>query len=88
MSNQSMQTEFLAGDFISEDAVRGAFSRRPRRPWRTTALQPQATAADPVSPTTPPVPPRVGSRPLRRWSVAELIARAVPAPSVDRVRHC
>lgn len=27
-------------------------------------------------------------RPLRRWSVAELIARAVAAPRADRMSHC
>lgn len=29
-------------------------------------------------------PPAVAARTLRRWSVAELIARAVPAPPADK----
>jgi hypothetical protein len=33
--------------------------------------------------------PRAGEgRPLRRWSVAELIARALTAPPAESVGHC
>ena len=32
-------------------------------------------------------PPTAGPPPLRRWSVAELIARAVAAPPTDRLSH-
>jgi hypothetical protein len=54
------------GDFISEDAVRGALTRR--------------QAADGQSPSAR------RTVPLRRWSVAELIARAMarPADSMSR----
>jgi len=55
MNPQSTRAGFHAGDFVSEDAVRGALANRRRAP-------------------------------LRRWSVAELIARAVarPADGVSR----
>jgi hypothetical protein len=65
MSQESNKTTFPAGDFISEDAVRGGLGRRRR------------TAAGAASPS-----PR-GSTPLRRWSVAELVARAVAHRPVD-----
>jgi len=47
MSREPTNTDFHAGDFISEKAVRTVAS---------------------------------GVRPLRRWSVAELLARAVALP--------
>jgi hypothetical protein len=34
------------------------------------------------------VSPASGRPPLRRWSVAELIARAVAAPTAERMSHC
>ena len=68
MSNHLSQTTFRAGAFISEDAVRGALERRPRR--RSTNDGPAA-----------------GPTQLRRWSVAELIARAIPRPPTGGVAH-
>jgi hypothetical protein len=60
MNTQSKRAASHRGDFISEDAVRGAFGRR--------------QAADGHS------PPARRTVPLRRWSVAELIARAGARP--------
>jgi len=87
MNNEATQTQFPAGDFISENAVRGLFGR-----WRhtppTTPTEP-ATAGPANSPTAAQnaSPPAGGPRPLRRWSVAELIARAVTAHSPDGMSH-
>jgi hypothetical protein len=68
MSNDRKRTNFTAGAFVSEDAVRAALERRRRsRPTNNTAV--------------------VAQRPLRRWSVAELLARAVPRPPADGVAH-
>jgi hypothetical protein len=89
MSKESIPTAFPAGDFISENAVRGVFGRRRRRTPPTSATEPVH-----VVPANPPttgenLPPAVGGRPpLRRWSVAELIARAVPAPPADGISRC
>jgi hypothetical protein len=69
-------------DLINERASRGCLGRRRRNPARIATeevkLLPAASAqaAERVS-----SPPRVPG-PLRRWSVAELIARATfPAPA-------
>jgi hypothetical protein len=69
---------FLTGDFISEDAVRGALGRR-----RDATQEPGADGArDASDPTAVQSPSRRASRaaPLRRWSVAQLIARAFASP--------
>ena len=81
MNPQSTRAGFHAGDFVSEDAVRGALGAR-RRALQATPVDADAgvtavggTAADGAS---------SGARrtaPLRRWSVAELIARAVARPA-------
>jgi hypothetical protein len=84
------RTHFLAGDFSSENAVRGVGGRRRRQ--RT----PSTTPTERVNglPANPPVadedtsPPAAAPRPLRRWSVAELIARAAAAPRADGIGHC
>ncbi len=65
MSQESNRTTFPAGDFISEDAVRGALGRRRR------------AAAGAASPSSRRIAP------LRRWSVAELVARAFAQRPVD-----
>jgi hypothetical protein len=81
-STQSKRAASRRGDFISEDAVRGALSRRRRirqagpadavdSAGRTVTV---ATAAAAQSPSAR----RAG--PLRRWSVAELMARAAARP--------
>lgn len=67
MSKDPTRTEFPAGDFISENAVRAMFERRRSGSSSTPAnAGGQARAA--------------GPRPLRRWSVAELIARSMAPP--------
>ena len=77
MSNEPTSTEFPAGDFISENAVRAAFGRRrstsPTSPAHAVNGVPAHSSAD--GEDTPG--PTGGARRLRRWSVAELIARAV-----------
>ena len=77
MSNEPTSTEFPAGDFISENAVRAAFGRRrstsPASPAHAVNGVPGHSSAD--GEDTPG--PTGGARRLRRWSVAELIARAV-----------
>ena len=65
--SKTSKTTALTGEFISEDAVRGALARR--------------TNEKPKSPGR-------SARPLRRWSVAELLARALVAPPrVDGMSH-
>ncbi len=80
MNNEPNQANYLAGDFISETAVRGVFA------WRRRPTQPTASA-EPVHGLTADTPTAVqdssspsAGRPLRRWSVADLIARAGVAP--------
>jgi hypothetical protein len=84
MNNEPTRTtQFLAGDSISENAVRGVFGGRRRTP-PTTPTEPVPTgAANPPNAGENKSPAARGLRPLRRWSVAELIARAVAAPSPD-----
>jgi hypothetical protein len=87
MNKELDNAAVLAGDFISENAVRGELDRRSRTlptdaadatDGRPTKLP---TAADEASPRAS------RSRPLRRWSVAELIARAVVRPPTGGVAH-
>lgn len=79
MSNDSKQAAFVAGEFSSEDAVRGALGRR-RTPARTNNRGARA-AKDRASSSVR----RTAS--LRRWSVADLIARAIAPPAGSAVRH-
>ena len=77
MSKEPTKTAFPAGDFISENAVRAVFGGR-----RSPSPSPTAYTGDAV-PTHSPEDssgPASGARRLRRWSVAELIARAVAPP--------
>lgn len=79
MTNESNRTHVPSEDFISETALRGVFGRRRRR--RVTASEAHDTL-----PTAPPEldegtsPPAPRARTLRRWSVAELVARAAGTP--------
>jgi hypothetical protein len=77
MSKESTTTDFPAGDFISENAVRAVFGRR--RPTLPTGPVQTGDAARAHS-REDTEGPAVGARRLRRWSVSELIARAVPPP--------
>lgn len=76
-----------AGDFISESAVRGALRRRPRARSTTTAYAAADHRTDSAARTDDASPRAGGSRRLRRWSVAELIANAVPRPTKGGVAH-
>ena len=79
-SKEPTRTDLRAGDFISENAVRAVFGRRrptsPTTPTHTGNGVPthsRATGEEPSGPAG-------GTRRLRRWSVAELIARAAAPP--------
>jgi hypothetical protein len=78
MSKEPTKTEFPAGDFISENAVRAVFGGR-RPPSRSRAAYTGHAVTAPHSPEDSSGPAG-GARRLRRWSVAELIARAVAPP--------
>jgi hypothetical protein len=76
MSKEPTRTDFPAGDFISENAVRAVFGRRrPTSPRAVNGVPAHSSATDEDA-----SPPTGGARRLRRWSVAELIARAVAPP--------
>jgi hypothetical protein len=83
MNKEPIRSRFFAVDFTSENAVRSVFGRRgadiPQSPPTEQANgQPAKSAASPSA----------SGRPLRRWSVAELIARAAAAPAADNLGHC
>jgi hypothetical protein len=87
MRRETISTAFRAGDFISGDAVRGVLRRRRRT---QPAARSHAANDLPAVPETAPEDvssPAAGTGPLRRWSVAELIARAAPPPHADGVSH-
>ena len=74
MDTRRDKTTFDAADFVSEVAVRGALSRRSEtHPVPADAAGSAAQAA--------------GTRRLRRWSVAELVAQAVPRAPAGGVAH-
>ena len=77
MSKEATRTDFPVGDFISENAVRGVFGRR--RHSSPTVPRHAATAARARSRADNSAPVG-GARPLRRWFVAELVARTVTPP--------
>ena len=80
MRTEQTRTEFRGGDFISENAVRAVIGRG-RPTSRTTP--PRAMNAVPAhfsAARADASGPAGGGRRLRRWSVAELIARAVAPP--------
>ena len=81
MSNETTRPRVPTGNFISEDAVRGALARRRRRRAPVTATEPQSgVAANHRNAAERASSPAGDARPLRRWSVAELIARAAGPP--------
>ncbi len=64
MSKQSKKTTFRSGDFISERATRGVLNQR-----QTSTADDARTSNEARRPA-----------PLRRWSVADLIAQAAARP--------
>jgi hypothetical protein len=89
MTRESTRTHFLAGDFISESAVRGVFGRRQRR----RPLTPPSRPVDKLPANSPTAgedtsPRAAAPAPIRRWSVAELVARAIAEQPADAVIHC
>jgi hypothetical protein len=80
MSKEPISTEFPAGDFIFENAPRAVFGRRrptsPTTPGHAVNGVPAHSSATDEGTSASPS----GGRRLRRWSVAELIARAVAPP--------
>ncbi len=82
MSKESKRTAFHAGDFISEDAVRGILGRRRRTASPTPTGAADGHAAITTAAAREPSRRTARGAPLRRWSVAELIARAAgPSPA-------
>ncbi len=77
-------THVVAGKFASETSVRNAIRRRRQGNPSTTpigSVTPQSSGEQAA--------PSTGESPvLRRWSVAELIARAVPVPRAEQVGPC
>jgi hypothetical protein len=84
-STETTRAHRVAGDFASENAVRGVIGRRRRQ--GNPSSTPIESVRRPRAGTQ--TAPSTGESPvLRRWSVAELIARAVPAPCAERVGPC
>jgi hypothetical protein len=80
MSNRSTRAPFPAADFSSENSVRGVFGRRRRTTPTNHSERPDRGPAKPSRTGQATSPPTARSAPLRRWSVAELVARAAAAP--------
>ena len=80
MSKEPTRTEFPAADFISENAVRPGFGQRQRTSRTTPAHAVNGVPAQSPARGEDASGPASGRRRLRRWSVAELIARAVTPP--------
>jgi hypothetical protein len=83
MNKELDNTALGAGDSISENADRGALDRRAR------ILPTDPTVASDGRPIELPTPDEDArrSRRHRRWSVAELIARAGARPPAGGVAH-
>jgi hypothetical protein len=83
-STETAHTHRVAA-FASENAVRGVIGRRRRQGNpSTTPIESvrRPSAGEQTAPST-------GESPvLRRWSVAELIARAAPARRAEGMGHC
>ena len=77
MSNEPTRTDLPTGDFISENAVRAVLARRRSNSPTTPGPTGHAVPADPAEGTARPPG---ATRRLRRWSVAELIARSIAPP--------
>jgi hypothetical protein len=84
-STETARTHRVRADFASENAVRGVIGRRRRQGnSSTTTIESvrRPSAGEQTAPSTDESPV------LRRWSVAELIARAVTAPRAECVGRC
>lgn len=77
MSKEQTKTDLPTGDFVSENAVRVPFAQRRHDSSTNPAPTGNAVPADPPENTSRPAG---ATRRLRRWSVAELIARSVAPP--------
>ena len=84
-STETTRTHFVPGDFVSENAVLGVIGRRRRQGNPSTI--PTESVRRPIA-VKDTASSSAASPVLRRWSVAELIARAVPAPRAERMGHC
>ncbi len=87
MNSESTGTHPHAGDFITENAVRGALGRWRRTPPATSTDAANGLPADPSPPADEASSTARRTAPLRRWSVYELIARALTPPPADGMSH-
>jgi hypothetical protein len=87
MSKESKRTAPLAADLRPEHVVRGAVGRWRRTPPATPTDEVNGLPADPATAAHDAASPARRTTPLRRWSVAELIARAVASRPADGMSH-
>ena len=76
MSTRIVHTPSRGGDLISERVARRATAHRRPRVAPEPAAAPGAPASPAVAVAEPTATPAPAAKILRRWSVAELIARA------------
>lgn len=84
--NQESHTQSRPGKLISENAVRGALHRRARA-VEPDAIDGPAGRIKRPTPSADASPHASRSQRLRRWSVAELTARAFARPPTGGVAH-
>jgi hypothetical protein len=84
MNTQNDTGTYVAGTFITENAVRGALERR-----RQTVPARAGDAEEVSVPSSAGDASRRDRRPrrLRRWSVADLLARAAARPPTGGLAH-
>jgi hypothetical protein len=80
MTNETTKTRSHTGDFTTETAVRCVFGLRRRITPRADIEGGNGRPADPTIADGATTRTAGGPSPLRRWSVAELLARAAAAP--------
>ncbi len=85
MTNPS-KSHAPSGGLISETAVRGVFRRR-RRAAVSRPAEPMSGGVLSSGTDEPATAAADRAVPLRRWSVAELIARAFAADPADHLSH-
>jgi hypothetical protein len=86
MNQESRSTQSRAGKPMSENAVRGALHRRARTVAIGTTDGPDGRLKRPA-PAADASPQANRSQRLRRWSVAELTARAFARPPTGGAAH-